>query len=222
MSKLSFNSFSFAGSTISVSNSVRNLGVVFEPDLSLSKHISSIVKTCHFAIRQIRQIRSSLDHNSAVCLGNALVSSKLDFCNSLFFGLPQASLCKLQVAQNSLARAICPLTRKFDHISPGLYKLHWLPISQRISYKIMVLTYKTLQTGPPAYLADLLVPYRSTCNLRSNDQNRLVVPFIKSSTGRQSFSYAAPTLWNSLPTALKNCSSLTSFCSRLKTRLYPP
>ena len=219
---MSFNSFNFAGSTISSSNSVRNLGVIFEPDLSLSKHISSVVKSSHYTIRQIRKIRSSLDFDSAVCLGYALVSSKLDFCNSLFFGLPQSSVRKLQVVQNSLARAICPSTRKFDHISPVLHKLHWLPVRQRISYKVLLITFKTLQNKSPSYLADTLISHRSSRNLRSNSHNRLVVPFIKSSTGRRSFSYAAPTLWNSLPSDLKNCSTLTSFRSKLKTYLYPP
>ena len=90
-SKLTFNSFNFSGTTVSLSNSVRNLGVIFESDLSLSKHIASVVKYSHYTIRQITQIRSSLDLNSAICLSNALVSSKLDFCNSLFFGLPHSS-----------------------------------------------------------------------------------------------------------------------------------
>ena len=137
-------------------------------------------------------------------------------------GLPHSSLCKLQLVQNSLARAVCPSTKKFDHISPIIHKLHWLPIKQRISFKILLVTFKTLLTGSPSYLSNLLVPYRSSCNLRSNSLNRLTVPFIKSKTGRRSFSFAAPTLWNSLPPSLRCCSTLTSFRSLLKTHLYSP
>ena len=223
-SKLAFNSFTFAGTTVALSDSVRNLGVTFDPDLSLSKHIASVVKSSHFTIRQIRQIRSSLDLNSAICLANALVSSKLDFCNSLFYNLPNTSINKLQLVQNALARAVCPSTKKFDHITPILKKLHWLPIRQRISYKILVITYKTLQYGSPSYLFDLLVPHRSCFNSRSNGQHLLdkPCPLVKSSTGRRSFSFAAPTLWNSLPLNIKISSTLSSFCSKLKTFLYPP
>src|SRR5215475_63061 len=112
-------------------------------------------------IRHIRSVSTVLDHNSAVLLANSLVSSKLDFRNSLFAHLPISTIRPLQLVQNSLARAVYS-SRKFDHVSPLLRSLHWLPISQRISYKIALLTFKTLHLHSPTYLSDLLIPKKSS------------------------------------------------------------
>ncbi|MBV8073763.1 MAG: RNA-directed DNA polymerase, partial [Acidobacteriaceae bacterium] len=104
-SKLTLSSFSFSGVTVSCSSSVRNLGVIFDSDLSLKEHVSQVSKSCHYHIRQLRTVRPLLDHDSAVLLSNSLVSSKLDFCNSLYADLPKSTIHSLQLVQNSLARA---------------------------------------------------------------------------------------------------------------------
>ena len=165
---------------------------------------------------------SCIDHNSAVLLANSLVSSKLDYCNSLYYGLPNNSLHRLQLVQNSLARAVMPFVKRRDHITPILHKLHWLPVPQRISYKICLLTYKTLHYNSPAYLSELVKPYAPARPLRSSDSNLLCVPRLKSKAGLRSFSYAAPSLWNSLPPHIRFSSSLSAFRSSLKTFFYPP
>jgi hypothetical protein len=220
-SKLSISSFSFSGVTVACSTSVRNLGVILDSDLSFKAHITQVSKSCHHHIRQLRSIRPILDHDSAVLLANSLVSTKIDFCNALYAGLPNSTTHSLQLVQNSLARAVYS-SSKFDHATPLLRKLHWLPIAQRISYKICLLTFKTLQHNFPSYLSELLVPYKSVRNLRSDSKNLLVIPPVRSSTGRRSFSFFASTLWNSLPVTLRSSSTLSSFCSKLKTHLYPP
>ena len=94
---------------------------------------SGFSKSCHFHIRDIRRIRHLLPLSTATALANSLVSSKLDYCNSLYSGISQANLNKLQRIQNSLARVITN-TSKYQHITPILKKLHWLPIKQRIDY----------------------------------------------------------------------------------------
>src|SRR5215469_5542790 len=183
--KLNFNSFSFAGSTVSSSSSARNLGVIFDRELSFDSQISAVTRSCYHVIRQLRQIRPLLDHNMAVLLANCLVSSRLDFCNSLFYGLPDSSIRRLQLVQNSLARVIFSSAKKPDHISPPLHKLHWLPIEQRIIFKAAVITFKVLHSRQPAYLADLITPQRSTRDLRSNSQNLLVPLRTKLTTTRR-------------------------------------
>ena len=220
--KLISSSVIFQGNLLSPSSTARNLGVTFDSELSLTKHISSVCSSSYHIIRQLRQIRSSLDHSSSVLLANALVSSKLDFCNSLYYGLPQSSIHRLQLIQNSLARAVCPSVKRHDHITPSLRKLHWLPIKSRITYKIAIITYKTLHNQSPSYLKTLLVPYTPVRHLRSSDQLLLSVPPLKSSSGRRSFSFAAPSVWNSLPLSLRSATSLQSFRSGLKTHLFPP
>lgn len=221
-SKLSTNSFTFASTIVTASSSARNLGIIFDSDISLNKQISAVSKSCHFNIRQIRQIRPMLDHNTSVVLANALVSSKLDNCNSLYSGLPKSAIHRLQLVQNCLVRAVYPSLKKRDHISSSLKALHWLPVEQRISYKIAVLTFKILQHNAPSYLTELLTHATSSRNLRSNNKLLLTVPRVTSVVGRRSFSYFAPTLWNSLPLELRACSSLGVFRSKLKTHLFPP
>src|SRR2546425_11087582 len=96
------------------------IGVVFESDLSFDQHISNVCRSSFYHIRQLRQIRPSLDLNSSIQLANALVSSKLDYCNSPFYGLPDTYIKRLQRVQNSLVRVIFPSLKRSDHITPAL------------------------------------------------------------------------------------------------------
>ena len=144
-------------------------------------------RSAYYQIRQLRQIRSSLDISSAIILANSLVISKLDYCNSLLNGLPKSSINRLQVVQNSLARTIYPSAKRSDHISPVLHKLHWLPVSSRIEFKIATLTFKVLKFQQPAYIYDLIAPYIPPRSLRSSNKNLLIVPDIRSEMGRRSF-----------------------------------
>ena len=188
----------------------------------MSKQIASVSKSAFFCIRQLRLVRSVLDHSTAVLLCNSLVSSKLDFCNSLYIHLPKSLINRLQLVQNSLARVIFPSVKKFDHISSSLKRLHWLPVEQRILFKTAVITFKSLQLGSPSYLSGLLTPVHSHRNLRSNNKFLLSVPRINSAIGQRVFSYAAPSLWNSLPLEIRSCTSLSLFRSKLKTHFFLP
>src|SRR3989442_8222756 len=107
---------------------LQQLIVVFESDLSFDQHISNVCRSSFYHIRQLRQIRPSLDLDSSIQLANALVSSKLDYCNSIFYGIPNTSIKRLQRVQNFLVRVIFPSLKRSDHITPALVKLHWLPI----------------------------------------------------------------------------------------------
>ena len=155
-------------------------------------------------------------------LANSIVHSKIDYCNSLLYDLPSCSIVKLQRIQNSLARVVCRSSRLQAHSIDLIKSLHWLPIHERIKYKIAVLTFKTMHFAKPSYLADLIYPHQPSRQLRSSNTNLLVVPDIRSALGRRSFSFSAPTVWNSLPVALRSSTNLQSFCKMLKTHLFPP
>ena len=221
-SKLSPQSLLVNGSNIPESKSARNLGVIFEPDLQYNKQISKICQISHLNIKQLRQVRSTLDRKTCILLANALVSSQLDYCNSLYYDLPKSSIHRLQVVQNSLARAIVPNVRRFDHIQPILKQLHWLPVQQRIIYKVATITYKVLNENQPSYLHNLLSFRRSTRNLRSSGKHQLDIPNIFTSSGRRAFSYCAPFVWNNLPDSIRTAPSLLTFRALLKTHLFPP
>ena len=155
-SKVTNSSIFFKNVSLSPTDSAPNLGVIFDSNLDFKSHISSICRSSFFHIRQLRQIRPSLDRNSAIVLANALVHSKLDYCNSLLNGLPKTSLVRIQYVQNALARVVCNTTKFSFHTSTLLKSLHWLPISERINFKIASLTFKVLNYSKPSYLAELL------------------------------------------------------------------
>ena len=140
------------------------------------------------------------------------------------FGLPKAQIAKLQRVQNAAARLILGIG-KFSHITPALYELHWLPVSLRIDYKILLLTFKCIYGLAPTYLSDLIsIKSNSLYNLRSTGKLLLDHPKGKMLTtlGARSFSAAAPKLWNELPVELRQATSLDSFKSREASVLYCP
>ena len=178
-----------------------------------------MTNSCHFHIRDIRRIRHLLPLSAATALANSLVSSKLDYCNSLYSGISQSNLNKLQRIQNSLARVITN-TSKYQHITPTLKKLHWLPLKQRIDYKLCLLTYKTLTNQQPTYLYNSLSFPSHSVSTRSSDSLVLSIPYVRSSLGKRAFSVIGPRLWNSLPPDTRNSNSLPTFRSKLKTHFF--
>ena len=183
-------------------------------------HISSVCKTAYSHLKNIARIRKYLSESATQSLVHAFITSRIDFCNSLLYGISKQSLLKLQHVQNSAARLVKQV-RKSEHITPILIDLHWLPVSHRIKFKMLLLTFKALHNMSPGYISDLLHIYKPVRSLRSADSLLLEVPTCRLSTcGERSFSVAAPKLWNCLPYYLKNCSSVSSFKAELKTFLF--
>ncbi len=119
------------------------------------------------------------------------------------------------------AARVLTRTRKYDHISPVLSTLHWLPTKHRIDFKILLITYKALNGLAPQYLSELLSHYSPSRPLRSQNSGHLIIPRIsKSTAGGRSFSYLAPKLWNNLPNTVREADTLCQFKSRLKTHLF--
>ncbi len=140
--------------------------------------------------------------------------------NRKLSGRKRSSINNLQIVQITASRVLTR-SRKYDHITPILQSLHWLPIKFRISYKILLLAHKALNDLAPAYLTNLLSRYNPTRSLRSQNSGLLVVPRIaKSTKGGRTFSYLAPKLWNILPDNVQGSDTLSLFKSRLKTHLF--
>ena len=154
-----------SGEQIEPSPSARNIGVIFDQHMSLEKHVTSTCKACFFHLRNISRIRDCLSLADTEKLVHAFITSKVDSANSLLYGLPKFLIDRLQNVQNFAARGV---TKKYDHIKPVLRQLHWLPISQRITYKIVLVTYKALNGQAPDYITEPLEPYVPTRNLRSS------------------------------------------------------
>ena len=129
---------------IKPSSSARNLGVIFDSHLTMDIHVRKVCSTAYYHLRNISSIRRSLTRESATSLVHAFVSSRVDYCNSLLSGISKSSLQKLQRVQNMAARLIVGL-KKRDHITPTLKSLHWLPVEQRIMFKVLFITFKIIQ-----------------------------------------------------------------------------
>ena len=168
----------------------------------------------------ISKIRPYLTKEQTQCIIHAYVTSRLDQNNSLLSGIPSTLLNKLQKIQNASAKLILG-GKKNDHVTGLLKELHWLPLSQRYAFKILLFVFKTLNGNGPAYLKELLCEYKPSRSLRSCAENLLAVPKTRTvSYGDRAFSVVAPKLWNDLPVAIRCCISVGSFKTSLKTHLF--
>ena len=209
------------------SESVRDLGVFIDTHLSLNQHIRNICRCASWGICKIGKIRKYLDKSATECIVHAFISSHLDYCNGLFAGLPQSNLAPLQRLQNTAARLVTR-TRKSEHITPVIRSLHWLPIHERVIFKVLLLVHKIILDRAPSYLQDL-VSLRSTAlssssrRLRSATTAHLQLfpgPRTMTRYGDRAFSSLAPKLWNNLPIHIREASTTDSFKTLLKTHLF--
>ena len=207
------------GQDANPSTSAKNLGVLFDSSLNFRKHISQTYRACFYHIRDLRRIRKSLSLDIAKQIAVALVSSKLDYCNSLFHNMPEKDIARLQRVQNCLARVVTKASR-FSRSVPTLKQLHWLPVKFRIHFKICAITFRALKENQPAYLADLLVRPKCSKYLRSTNSNRFVVPRIKTKTESRAFSISGPALWNVLPVPIRNAKTILTFRKLLKSHIF--
>jgi hypothetical protein len=218
--KVQLDSVNVGDCDIQPSKTAKNLGATFDEHMTLKPHISALVKSCNWQLRRIGQIRKFLNREASERLIHAFVSSRLDNGNSLLYGLPDNQIARLQRVHNTAAR-ILTLTKKYDHITPILQELHWLPVKQRIIFKIVTLTFKCLNGLAPAYLANLLTPYAPSRTLRSSQS--FLLKESKSRTksyGDRAFKHAAPKLWNKLPLSIRQCDTLSALKSKLKQHLF--
>ena len=157
--RLQLNSIQLGSDVIFPSSRAKNIGVIFDSSMTMSRHINAIVKSGYYHLRNIVKIRNVLTLDTTKILIHAFVVSKIDSYNSLIFGLPNHLIDKLQHLLNTAARLIM-VANKYDSITPILKELHWLPIEQRIIFKINLITFKCLNNLAPPYLKELLTLYR--------------------------------------------------------------
>src|SRR6478609_6101411 len=129
---------------------LKSLGVTLDQNLSFDKHVGNIVKSSNFNIHALRHIRPVLNRSVTNTMACSIIGTRLDYCNSLLYGTSVTNIKRLQRIQNTLARVVSG-TKKRDHITPVLRDLHWLPMPQRIEYKIGLITHKVLSTSQPQY-----------------------------------------------------------------------
>ena len=202
--------------------SARNLGVM---NITFHSYISAVCNSCFYHMRNMRHTHHHHDLNNAKLLATPLVSSLLNYCNSLFYGIAEIDFTRLQRVQNQLASLVTkspPYTRSL----PLLRSLHGLPIRFRILFKINLLTYRALCEKQPVYLHFMLAASIPSRLLGSNIDNSLSVPRVKTNTGARAFHSCAPSLWKNLPLSVHSAISVATCKKHLKTHpfdlAFPP
>ena len=221
--KFSIPGIRIGGCLIQPTVQARNLGVIFDKHLTMQAQVNIMCRQCrnaYYHLRNIGQIRGVLSQEATEKLIHAFVTSRIDNGNALLYNITKACTNKLQRVLNTAAR-IVSRTPRFESISPVCMRLHWLPVTARVEYKVLILTYKALHGLAPGYLADFLQQYQPGRALRSEDRKLLHVPRTRLITyGDRAFPKAAPVLWNSLPQAARDAQTLDTFKRHIKTFLF--
>ena len=191
-------------------NCAKNLGVILDAELSFEQQIMDTVKSCFFTIQKLSKIKSFLSSEHLKTLVSACIFSKIDYCNSLHYGMNMQLLRKLQSVQNASIRLI----RKRDNFSHMSTWFHWLPVHQKIIFKLLLIVRKCLNGNAPIPLCQLL-EYSSSDRTLKLKQVRC-----NSEYGRRAFSVAGPKLWNLLPEYIRKERDIEKFKGLLKTTLF--
>ena len=215
----SLSSVTVAGVDLPVADKMKILGVVLDRRLSFDRHATSVARACNYHIQAIQHIRHLLTTELALTLACSLILSRLDYCNAVLHGAPASSIQKLQRVQNTAARVVLQSARRSPS-QPLLQQLHWLPVRQRIDYKLAVLTYKIHHTSTPVYLSRHIQPRTVTRRLRSSATPRVCKPTTRTNFADRAFRCSAPAVWNSLTADIVDSSSLAIFKRKLKTFLF--
>ncbi len=207
-------------SVIAPSDSIRNLGSYWDNRMKMGVHITNVCKASYLQLHNMYCIKDCLNAESMATLAHAFITSRLDYANALLYGIPEYQLRRLQGVQNNCAKLVVG-AKKYDHVTPILFELHWLPVRFRIEYKVILMVFKALNGKSPGYLKELLSVYNPDRVLKSVGTKKLVQPKSKTKTwGDRAFSVAGPRLWNSLPVQLRTMESLEEFKKCLKTHFF--
>ena len=185
-----------------MSGQVKILGVTLDSTMTLDGQIAATCRSSYMHIRWINTIHQYLTNDAAKTLIQSLVTSRLDYCNIIYNGLPMKSIKRLQLTQNAAARLIRRI-KKRAHITPVLRDLHWLPVVKRCQFKILVFTYKSLKNEAPSYISDLLNWYQPNRPLRSANTTSIILKrYTSVRYGKRLMDTGAAMRWNSFQMSL--------------------
>jgi len=188
----------------------------------MADHVTAVCRAAYFHLQQLRLITRSLSVDAAMTLVQSFISCHLDYCNSVQWHQMYSLLGRLQSVQNAAARLVTG-TRRRDYITPVLRQQHWLPVRQRVDFKLALLVYKALHDAMATYLVDdcQLVSHADRRRLRSVDVDTCCVSRTNTRFGDRSFAAAGPRLWNSLAARIRQPDNdIGEFRRQLKSFLF--
>ena len=211
--------------SISVKEKAKNLGFIFDNELNLDAQVNAVTQICYINQRNLNKIGSKLSHELKIQLVHSNILCFIDYCNSVYGGLTECNIKKLQKIQNNAVRFVFGLygLKSREHISPYLKKLHFLPVRYRIKYKIALLVFKCINNLAPNYLKDMITLRQVKRRSSRLDDDFFILkipPKCNFSKSEAAFSHSGPKIWNGLPYEIRSLSSLNVFKSTLKTYFF--
>ena len=168
------------------------------------------MSSCLSKLCQINRVKKSFDKTTLELLITALVFSKMLYCSSVWANTSFLNVNKLQSIQNFACRIVTN-TRKYDHVTPLLRELNWLPVREQLRYRDTVLAYECQNGLAPQYLMDKFSKRSCIHNRDTRARDSLQIPLFRTKTGQRSFTFRGTNIWNNLDDDLKQRTSLTSF-----------
>ena len=203
------------GKKVTPSPSARDLGLQVDSTLSYDEHVTQTVSSCIGSLCQINRVKDLFDARTLERVINALVFSKLYYCSPVWSNTSKKNISKLQKVQNFACRIITG-KRKFDHITPALRELRWLPVTSFLKYTLGVLAFKCVKGLAPSCVCHRFKTRDCVHDRNTRYKNNLNIPAYKSASGQRTFLYRATSFWNSLPCEIRGCDNLPIFKRHLK------
>ena len=177
--------------------------MTFDSSLTFHEHITKTVSSCFSSLAQINCVKHVFDRSTLTTIINTLVFSKLFYCSSIWSNAEDTNLLKLQAVQNFASRIICG-SRKFDHVTPLLKELHWLPIKAQLYLCDAVLAFMCMTGSAPTYLSSMFLTCGEVSGHTTRSSQLLQIPLFKStilakSVGTLSRTYSEVCMPSPLP-----------------------
>ena len=193
-SKLHEFRLSLLGKDISPVQSAKDLGVILDSNLTFDDHIKITVSECIARLAQISRVKHCLDRTSLI---NALVFSKLYYCSNVWANTTEKNIRKLQAVQNFTCRMVSG-ARKYDHVTPHLKSLSWLPVKDQLFYRQAIMTFKCISGHAPNYLTSQFITREQVTKRTTRRGQKLYIPLFETASGQRTFYYRTIGLWNNL------------------------
>ena len=198
---------------ITSSKSAKNLGVTMDCNLTYDEHVTQLTSKCIGSLCQINRVKYLFDRRTLITIINSLLFSKLLYCSSVWANTTKKNIELLQTVQNFAARIVSG-TRKFDHVTPILNQLQWLPIIKQLEVRDATMVLKCLNGLAPPYLCQKTRSEVHNCNTRNRD--RLHIPLCRTASGQRAFTFRGQRLWNGLPDEFQSITNLDVFKVKIK------
>ena len=206
------------GKDLEPTETVKDLGVIFDKNLTFNEHVIKTVSSCMSTLGQISRVKHAFRRDILITIINSLVFSKLYYCSSVWANTTDSNIKKLQGIQNFAARIVCNI-RKYDHVSPALKSLNWIPVESNLYLRDAVMAFKCMMGLVPEYLSNKFTLRGSISGRVTRSSQKLNIPLCKTATGQRSFYYRIVSIWNAVSHKLKLSLSVTSFKRNLKLDL---